>query len=104
MLVVDDNEDAATMLAEALADGGHHTTATALDGPAALETAAGSSRTSPCWTSGLPVMDGFELARQFRSHPGVESTRLAGGDKATVARSTIVVGNPAAAAGVRRAP
>jgi signal transduction histidine kinase/ActR/RegA family two-component response regulator len=75
VLVVDDNEDAATMLAEALADGGHHT-ATALDGPAALETAAQFKPDVALLDIGLPVMDGFELARQFRSHPGLESTRL----------------------------
>jgi len=75
VLVVDDNEDAAMLLADALAEEGHHT-ATAHDGPAALQTAARFKPDVALLDIGLPVMDGFELARQFRSHPELQSTRL----------------------------
>ncbi len=75
VLVVDDNEDAAIMLAAALAESGHRT-ATAHDGPAALTTAEEFKPDVALLDIGLPVMDGFELARQFRSSPGLQSTRL----------------------------
>jgi DNA-binding response OmpR family regulator len=66
VLVVDDNEDAAETLADALAAAGH-TTAVASDGPAALRAALEFRPHVALLDIGLPVMDGFELARHFRS-------------------------------------
>ncbi len=75
VLVVDDNSDAATMLADALAERGYQT-AMAHDGPQALNVAAGFRPHVALLDIGLPVMDGFELARQFRSTTELLSTRL----------------------------
>ncbi len=75
VLVVDDNDDAATLLAEALAQAGHRTV-TAADGPAALTAASEFLPDVALLDLGLPVMDGFELARQFRSTPALRRTRL----------------------------
>jgi signal transduction histidine kinase len=75
VLVVDDNEDAAMMLSDVLtADG--HVTATAHDGLSALEIAADFKPHVALLDIGLPVMDGFELARQFRATPALAATRL----------------------------
>jgi signal transduction histidine kinase/ActR/RegA family two-component response regulator len=73
VLVVDDNEDAAETLADALAAAGH-TTAVAPDGPAALRAALEFRPHVALLDIGLPVMDGFELARHFRSD-GVHRAR-----------------------------
>jgi signal transduction histidine kinase/DNA-binding response OmpR family regulator len=75
VLVVDDNEDGAVMLAEALEQAGH-STATAHDGPDALQVAARFRPDVALLDIGLPVMDGFELARQLRSHPDLSAVRL----------------------------
>jgi CheY-like chemotaxis protein/anti-sigma regulatory factor (Ser/Thr protein kinase) len=75
ILIVDDNQDAATMLAEALSAGGH-VTSMAPDGPAALRTAVQFKPDVALLDVGLPVMDGFELARQFRLLPELNRTRL----------------------------
>jgi CheY-like chemotaxis protein len=75
VLVVDDNADAAFMLSEALAQAGHQT-AIAHDGPEALEVAARFSPHVALLDIGLPVMDGFELARQIRSNDQLPHARL----------------------------
>jgi signal transduction histidine kinase len=75
VLVVDDNDDAAMMLTEILNVSGH-VTATAEDGPAALAAAAQFRPEVALLDIGLPVMDGFELARQFRADPELRRTRL----------------------------
>ncbi|HTI39046.1 MAG TPA: ATP-binding protein [Vicinamibacterales bacterium] len=75
VLIVDDNEDAAMMLSEALSHSGHQT-AIAFDGPAALETASRLKPDVALLDIGLPVMDGFELARQIRSNHDLASMRL----------------------------
>jgi signal transduction histidine kinase/CheY-like chemotaxis protein len=75
VLVVDDNEDAALMLCDALGQAGHET-ATAHDGPAALDLAARFKPSIALLDLGLPVMDGFELARQIRSSHELMSMRL----------------------------
>ncbi len=65
VLVVDDNEDAARLLADLLTAVGH-ATAVAFDGPAALETARLYRPDVVLLDIGLPVMDGFEVARRLR--------------------------------------
>ena len=64
VLVVDDNEDAATLLAESLATCGYVTTV-AYDGPSALRKAAANVPDIALLDIGLPMMDGYELARRF---------------------------------------
>ncbi len=66
VLVVDDNEDAAETLADALTAAGH-TTAVAPDGPTALRAALEFRPHVALLDIGLPVMDGFELARHLQS-------------------------------------
>ena len=73
ILVVDDNEDAADMLVEALASAGYRVR-TANDGPAALRVAAEFKPHIALLDIGLPVMDGYELAERLQQLP-----ELAGG-------------------------
>ena len=73
VLVVDDNIDAADLLAEGLQMIGHETR-TAYDGPSAIDIAAEFDPEIAVLDIGLPVMDGYELARRLRdrtppSHP-----------------------------------
>jgi signal transduction histidine kinase/CheY-like chemotaxis protein len=75
VLIVDDNEDAALLLSEALTQAGHRTEI-AHDGPAALQVAPRFRPDVALLDIGLPVMDGFELARQIRAQPELASTRL----------------------------
>jgi CheY-like chemotaxis protein len=66
ILIVDDNEDAAEMLAEMLrADG--HVARVAFDGPTALQLVAEGFRPELAILDiGLPVMDGYELAAKLQ--------------------------------------
>jgi PAS domain S-box-containing protein len=66
VLVVDDNRDAADLLAETLRLQGHET-AVAYDGPTALVMAAELRPDLAFLDIGLPVMDGYELARRLRT-------------------------------------
>jgi signal transduction histidine kinase len=66
VLIVDDNRDAADSLSEALAACGH-VTAVSYDGPSALQTAATFQPQIAFLDIGLPVMDGYELARRLRA-------------------------------------
>jgi signal transduction histidine kinase len=75
VLVVDDNEDAATMMVELLRMAGH-VAVYAHDGPTALRMAAEFAPDVALLDIGLPVMDGFELARQLRLTPALAGTRL----------------------------
>lgn len=75
VLVVDDNEDGAEMLAEVLASRGH-ITRVAHDAPSALRVAAEFSPDVALLDLGLPVMDGFELAARLRALPGLADIRL----------------------------
>ncbi len=75
VLVVDDNADAAELMATALQMMGHSARA-ALDGPAALVIAASFHPDVALLDLGLPVMDGYELARHLRELPGLASIRL----------------------------
>jgi CheY-like chemotaxis protein len=71
VLVVDDNEDAASLLAEVLESNGHHV-GTAFDGPSALDAAVALNPEVAVLDIGLPVMDGYELAERLRARqPGL---------------------------------
>ncbi|RKH36762.1 response regulator, partial [Corallococcus llansteffanensis] len=65
VLIVDDNRDAADVLAESLAFLGCETRV-AYDGPTGLEAAKGFEPEIALLDIGLPVMDGYELARLLR--------------------------------------
>ncbi len=75
VLVVDDNLDAAEMLATLLELDGHETR-TAPDGPAALDLAGEFSPEIVFLDIGLPGMNGYELARRLRALPGLAAVRL----------------------------
>jgi PAS domain S-box-containing protein len=75
VLVVDDNLDAAELLATSVQMMGH-LARVAHDGPAGLRIAAELRPDVALLDIGLPVMDGYELARHLRELPGLESIRL----------------------------
>jgi signal transduction histidine kinase/CheY-like chemotaxis protein len=75
VLVVDDNSDAAETLADILRELGH-TTSVAHDGPTALAAAAAFRPHIALLDIGLPVMDGYELARRLREQPELDKTQL----------------------------
>jgi len=75
ILVVDDNEDGAEMLAETLSGKGYETRV-AHDAPTALRVAADFAPDIAFLDLGLPVMDGYELASHLRGLPGLEGVRL----------------------------
>ena len=66
VLIVDDNQDAAEMLAEYVQSLGYRVRI-AFDGPSALSVAREMSPRIALLDIGLPVMDGFELARRLRA-------------------------------------
>ncbi len=71
VLIVDDNVDAALLLADLLRALGHEPII-AHDGPGALGTIAKSQPQLAILDIGLPGMDGYELAKHLRSVPGLE--------------------------------
>jgi len=73
VLVVDDNADAAELLADWLRENGH-LVEVAHDGLAALELASTFRPEVALLDIGLPLMDGYELARRLHSQDG--SVRL----------------------------
>jgi PAS domain S-box-containing protein len=75
VLIVDDNRDAADMLLEALKMFGHRVRM-APDGPSALALAAEERPDVALLDIGLPVMDGYELARLLRQAPGLQDIKL----------------------------
>ncbi|MEO6194801.1 MAG: ATP-binding protein [Thermoanaerobaculia bacterium] len=75
VLVVDDNVDSAELLAESVRLMGH-VPRVAHDGPAGLRIGAEFRPDVGLLDIGLPVMDGYELARHLRALPGLESVRL----------------------------
>jgi PAS domain S-box-containing protein len=75
VLVVDDNDDSAAMLAEALRLRGHEVRV-AHDGPAALAVSAAFHPHVAFLDIGLPVMDGYELAARMRQLPGLSGVGL----------------------------
>jgi signal transduction histidine kinase len=76
VLIVDDNRDAAEMLAEVLSAIGHDTRI-AHDGPSALAMLADFSPHVALLDIGLPVMDGYELAQRIRERHGAKMRILA---------------------------
>ncbi|MBC7699587.1 ATP-binding protein [Aquabacterium sp.] len=78
VLVVDDNQDAAETLAHALAASGLQIQ-TAPDGPSALELAKSFQPDFAILDIGLPVMDGYELAKLLKiAHPSLIRIALTG--------------------------
>lgn len=75
VLIVDDNEDAAALLAEILGEIGYECTI-AYDGPRALEIAKQATFDSVLLDIGLPAMDGYEVARHLRELPGGNAVKL----------------------------
>ncbi|MFT3775801.1 MAG: response regulator [Minicystis sp.] len=75
ILVVDDNPDAAELLADSLSALGY-ALRVAHNGPAALRIAASFAPEVALLDIGLPVMDGYELARRLREQPACARVRL----------------------------
>jgi CheY-like chemotaxis protein len=75
VLIVDDNNDAADLLAEFLQAAGCRT-AVAYDGPTALRAARSMGPSVALLDLGLPIMDGYEVARLLRALPGHAALRL----------------------------
>jgi CheY-like chemotaxis protein len=75
VLIVDDNHDAAVLLSEMLSALGY-VTRFVHDGPAALGFAKEFQPDLALLDIGLPVMDGYELARRFAQQPALRETRL----------------------------
>jgi signal transduction histidine kinase len=74
VLLVDDNQDAAELLGEVLRSAGH-TVAIAHDGAEALGLLRRFRPEVAVLDIGLPVMDGYELARRLRAEPELASLR-----------------------------
>jgi signal transduction histidine kinase/ActR/RegA family two-component response regulator len=75
VLIVDDNPDAAAILADAIAGAGHEVR-TAGDGPSALQVVETFVPDVALLDIGLPVMDGYELAGLLRRIPSLARTSL----------------------------
>ncbi|OWK41578.1 response regulator [Fimbriiglobus ruber] len=93
ILVVDDNEDAATTLSFLLQAAGYDVR-TCFDGKAALDVASGFSPDACVLDISMPGMDGYELARRLREQATerpqslVLATVTAYGDHAHLERAT----------------
>jgi signal transduction histidine kinase len=75
VLIVDDNTDAAEMICQSVQLMGYRAEV-AYDGPTALRLAERFRPDVALLDIGLPVMDGYELARQLRELPGLGDVRL----------------------------
>jgi CheY-like chemotaxis protein len=75
ILVVDDNVDAATTVAELLKLSGHEVRL-AHDGAWAIRSAQAFRPEFVFLDLALPGVDGFEVARALRREPGLESMRI----------------------------
>jgi signal transduction histidine kinase/ActR/RegA family two-component response regulator len=75
VLVVDDNRDAAAMVAESLRTVGHEA-AVAYDAPEALALSESFCPTVIVLDIGLPVIDGYELAMMMRERWGDRAPRM----------------------------
>ncbi|MBI2565679.1 MAG: response regulator [Candidatus Schekmanbacteria bacterium] len=76
VLIVDDEEDAATTLVDLLTMRGHDVRA-AHDGPSALEAARGFHPDVVLLDLGLPGMDGYAVARKLREEHGTQMRIIA---------------------------
>jgi CheY-like chemotaxis protein len=76
ILLVDDNADAASLMAELFLTLGHEVVV-AHDGPQALAALAGFTPEVAVLDIGLPVMDGYELARRIREIVGPDCRLIA---------------------------
>jgi CheY-like chemotaxis protein len=76
VLIVDDNEDAATSLAEFLGLEGHQTWI-AHEGLQAIQIAKASELDIVLMDLGMPGLDGIETAKRIRALPGCERVRIA---------------------------
>ncbi len=74
-LIVDDNVDAATLLAEALRQRGH-AVHLAHDGRTAVEEAVRNLPDVILLDLGLPDLDGYEVASRLRGHAGLERSAI----------------------------
>jgi signal transduction histidine kinase/CheY-like chemotaxis protein len=77
VLIVDDNEDAARLLSEGLTALGYRVRM-ATDGPRALQIADEFPPAIGVLDIGLPVMDGYELARRLRARSGIRLVAVTG--------------------------
>lgn len=77
ILIVDDNDDAAGLLHEALATLGYEVR-TAADGPTALSIAEEFAPAVGVLDIGLPVMDGYELARRLHAQRDIRLVAVTG--------------------------
>ena len=75
LLVVEDNRDVAEMLSEVLRTYGY-STRVAYDGISALELAKSFRPDVALVDIGLPLMDGYQLARRLRQLPELHAIRL----------------------------
>jgi PAS domain S-box-containing protein len=75
VLVVEDNDDIRDILAEALRSAGHHVE-TAADGPAALALLTTFFPEVALLDIGLPVMNGYELAKEIASRSGARAPTM----------------------------
>lgn len=75
ILIVDDNVDAAESLADELSTAGYETRVVH-DGPAALAAVVDLDPQVVLMDLGLPIMDGYEVARQLRRQHGAACPRL----------------------------
>ncbi len=75
ILVVDDNQDGAELLAEALAERGAEVRI-ALDGETALATARAFVPNTVFLDLGLPDINGYRVADEMRREPALADTRI----------------------------
>lgn len=75
VLVVDDRVDSAEILADVLSSWGHDVRQ-AYDGPTAIELALQFEPALVLLDIGLPVLDGFEVARRMRGESRLAGARL----------------------------
>jgi CheY-like chemotaxis protein len=75
VLIVDDNTDAAKLLAMAVSLMGHEV-AMAENGQIALDLVPGFRPHVVLMDLGMPVMDGWEAAKRMRAQPGNDAIRL----------------------------
>jgi CheY-like chemotaxis protein len=75
VFIVDDNEDSAMLMAEALEARGH-VTATSFDAATTLKFVSGFSPDVILLDIGLPIVNGYELAQKLRQMPELGAARL----------------------------